>query len=370
MQLTCASAAFRRAVEMACRAVSSRSALPSLGTLLLEAQPGLLRFTATDLEIAIRTEIAAEVDREVAAAVPARLLAELCPHLEADSVRLGFHREPRTLSLSCGPLDTSLRHFDADEFPPGPVPDGGPSLVIAARELVDVINDVQGAASTDEARPVMTGVLLRAAGGRLTLTASNGYCLAESWLALPAAEALAVEAIVPARALAELVRALRGASGEVQLSVAQAGHQAFFSAEGLRLSSNLIEGTYPNYGTVIPTRASSTVTMAAAELAGGLRAVSVVARDAAGMVIIAAGPEGLRLESSASEVGESSTVIPALLQGSPLRIAFNGRYLLDALATVTGRVELSFDGPLSPAVVRRPGRTDFLHLVMPLRHAA
>jgi DNA polymerase-3 subunit beta len=350
--------------------VSSRSALPALGTVLLEAGPDRLRFTATDLEIAIRTEIAAEVDEEVAAAVPARLLAELCPHLEAESVQLGFHAERRTLSLSCGALDTSLRHLEADEFPPGPVPDGGPSLVIPARELVDVIGDVLGAASTDEARPVMTGVLMRAAGGRLTLTASNRYCLAERWLALSAADDIALDAIVPGRALAELVRALRATSGDVHLSLARAGHQAFFSADGLRLNSGLIEGTYPNYGTVIPTRASSTVTMAAADLARGLRAVSVVARDAAGMVVVAAGPEGLRLEGSASDVGESSTVLPALLEGSPLRIAFNGRYLVDALATVSGEVELSFDGPLSPAVVRRPGRSDFLHLVMPLRHAA
>jgi DNA polymerase-3 subunit beta len=370
MQLTCAGAAFRRAVEMAYRAVSSRAALPALGTVLLQAEPGRLTFTATDLEITIRTEIAAEVDEEVAAAVPARLLAELCPHLQAERVRLTFNPERRTLSLSCGALDTSLRHFDADEFPPGPVPDGGPSLVIPAQELVEIISDVLGAASTDEARPVMTGVLVRAARGRLTLTASNGYCLAERWAALPTSDAAALDAIVPARALAELVRALRAASAEVQLSVAQAGHQAFFTAEGLRLSSSLIEGTYPNYGTVIPTRASTTVTMAASDLASGLRAVSVVARDAAGMVVVAAGREGLRLESSASQVGESFTVLPALLEGTPLRIAFNGRYLVDALATVTGDVELSFDGPLSPAVVRRPGRTDFLHLVMPLRHAA
>jgi DNA polymerase-3 subunit beta len=102
---------------------------------LLQAEPGRLTFTATDLEITIRTEIAAEVDEEVAAAVPARLLAELCPHLQAERVRLTFNPERRTLSLSCGALDTSLRHFDADEFPPGPVPMVDPAWSFLRRSL-------------------------------------------------------------------------------------------------------------------------------------------------------------------------------------------------------------------------------------------
>jgi DNA polymerase-3 subunit beta len=366
--IVCESAAFRRAVETAARAVSSRSTLPALGTMLLQAEAGRLSFAATDLEIGIRTEIAAEGDAEVAAAVPARLLDELCPHLEGGPLELGFDPGGRTLALRCGQLVTSLRHLDAEEFPPGPVPEGEPSLVLPAEDLLDAIADVHGAASTDDARPVLTGVLVRAEEGRLTLAATNGYRLAQRWLAVPPSSGGELRAIVPARALAELSRALRGAAGEVGLS---ASRSTFFAcAPALRLSSSLIEGTYPNYAQVIPTRASTTVTAAASELVGGLRAVAVVARDAAGMVILAAQPDGLHLEASATDVGEASTMIPARLDGSPIRIAFNGRNLIDALSTISGEAELSLDGPLSPLVVRRPNRDDFLHLVMPLRYPA
>jgi DNA polymerase-3 subunit beta len=226
------------------------------------------------------------------------------------------------------------------------------------------------AASTDEARPVLTGELLHIDGQRLVLVATDGHRLAERRLAASAADGIEARLIVPARALAELPRALRGESGDVEMLISKARNQVFFRAGRSEVTSRLIDGQYPNYAQVIPSKSSTVVRVPTSELTQTVRAVSLFARDSANVIRIRAQAGSIVLSAMTNEVGDSRAELEAEVEGSEIQIAFNARYVLDALAVVEcDRVELRFDGPLSPGLIKMPGSDDYLYVIMPVRVA-
>jgi DNA polymerase III subunit beta len=226
------------------------------------------------------------------------------------------------------------------------------------------------AASTDEARPVLTGVLVHVQGGGLTFAATDGHRLAVSKLSASGAGELEASLIVPARALAELSRVLKGEPGRVEVIISKARNQIFFKAGSSELTSRLIDGKYPNYAQVIPSKSSTTVKVSTAELTQTVRAVSLFARDSANVIRVKAQAGSLVLSATTNEVGDSRAEMAADVDGSDIQIAFNARYVLDALGVIgEDQVELLFDGPLSPGLLRPPGKDHYLYVIMPVRVA-
>jgi DNA polymerase III subunit beta len=226
------------------------------------------------------------------------------------------------------------------------------------------------AASTDEARPVLTGVLVQVQGGSLTLAATDGHRLAVRKLAAAAPSDLEAGLIVPARALAELSRVLKGEPGKVEVIISKARNQVFFRAGSSELTSRLIDGKYPNYAQVIPSKSSTVVRVPTSEFTQTVRAVSLFARDSANVIRVKAQSGALTLSAMTNEVGDSKADINANVDGSDIQIAFNARYVLDALGVIgEDEVELLFDGPLSPGLMRPPGKDHYLYVIMPVRVA-
>ena len=175
---------------------------------------------------------------------------------------------------------------------------------------------------------------------------------------------------MPARALAELPRAFRGEAGDVEVLVSKARNQVFFRAGTSEVTSRLIDGVYPNYSQVIPSKSSTVVKLPTAELMQTVRAVSLFARDSANVIRLRAQPGTLVLSATTNEVGDSRAELDADVDGSEIQIAFNARYVLDALAVVEDElVELRFDGPLSPGLIKPPNTDDYLYVIMPVRVA-
>ena len=232
------------------------------------------------------------------------------------------------------------------------------------------VEQTQMAASTDEARPVLTGVLVQVQGGSLTLAATDGHRLAVRKLAAAGSTDLEASLIVPARALAELSRVLKGEPGRVEVIISKARNQVFFRAGSSELTSRLIDGKYPNYSQVIPSKSSTTVRVSTAELTQTVRAVSLFARDSANVIRLKAQAGALTLSATTNEVGDSKAEMAANVDGSDIQIAFNARYVLDALGVIgEDEVELLFDGPLSPGLMRPPGKEHYLYVIMPVRVA-
>ena len=380
MKLTCSPGTLSQALQVVSRAISTRTTLPILNNILLETTGDGLALTATNLEVGIRKIVPAEISDEGSTTAPARLLTDFVSTLPDEPLEITLDSTTQTLSLRCARFDTHVKCIEAEEFPPGPKPDEGDRLEIPLDELLTAVEQTQMAASTDEARPVLTGVLLHiepeaaakaaAAAGGQTLAATDGHRLAVRRLEASGSNGLDARLIVPARALGELARAFRGESGNVELIVSKARNQVFFRAGTSEVTSRLIDGTYPNYSQVIPSKSSTRIRVPTAELTQTVRAVSLFARDSANVIRLRAQGSTLVLSATTNEVGDSKAEVNAKVDGSEIQIAFNARYILDALSVLgSDEVELQFDGPLSPGLIRTPESDDYLYVIMPIRVA-
>jgi DNA polymerase-3 subunit beta len=371
LKVTCEPSNLSQALQTVSRAISARSTLPILNNVLLETTAEGLALTATNLEIGIRKVVPAEVAEEGSTTAPARLLTDFVGTLTAKSLEMALDVQTQTLAVRSGRFDTHIKCIEAEEFPPGPSPDEGARFRIPLDALLRAIEQTQMAASSDEARPVLTGELLNIAGPQVSMVATDGYRLAEHKLTLlEAPQDLDERLIVPARALGELPRAFRGAAPEVEVVVSAARNQIFFRAGEAEVTSRLIDGTFPNYAQVIPSKSSTVVLLPTAELAQTVRAVALFARDLANVIRFRVAPGSLVLSAMTNEVGDSRAELPAEVEGSEIQIAYNARYVLDALGVMdTEQVELRFDGPLSPGVIKAPGSEDYRYIIMPVRVA-
>src|SRR6266851_3612389 len=325
MKVTCRPSVLGQALQVVSRAISSRTTLPILNNILIETTPEGLALSATNLEIGIRKLVPAEVAMEGSTTAPARLLTDFVGTLPDEDLEMTLDGATQSLSLRCARFDTHIKCIEAEEFPPGPRPDEGDRLQVPLDELIKAVEQTQMAASTDEARPVLTGVL---------------------------------------------VQLQQGKPSQVDIIISKARNQIFFKAGNSELTSRLIDGKYPNYSQVIPSKSSTKVRLATSELTQTVRAVSLFARDSANVIRVKAHSGAVVLSATTNEVGDSKAEMPADVEGSEIQIAFNARYVLDALAVIgEDQVELLFDGPLSPGLIRPPGKEHYLYVIMPVRVA-
>jgi DNA polymerase-3 subunit beta len=372
MRLICDSTDLASALAVVMRAAASRTSLPVLGMVLLETTDGGLRLTATNLELAIRRTLPAEVAEEGAVAVPGRLLAEFTGALPREEVRLALEEPGSRLVLRSDSFSTEINGVPGDEFPPISAGDAGDLLRLPAPLLLGAVTDTLVAASTDEARPVLTGVRLETAAGRLTLQASDGHRLAVRGVDVDTATVpLATGGItLPARALAEAVRLFRAVDGDLDLTVSATGNQVVLRAPGVELASRVIDGAYPNLRRLVPDASGTRITVPASELGARLRALTPFAETSANVVRLDVTPRSILLSAATVDVGSARTELEAGVEGPETSVAFNARYLLDCPALGTDeRVELHLNGPLGAFSVRRVGRDDYVYLFMPIRYS-
>ncbi|MDB5113519.1 MAG: Beta sliding clamp [Chloroflexi bacterium] len=369
MKCTVSPTAVAAALSLVSRAVSPRSTLPILSNVLLETTADGLRLTATNLDLTITTTVPAEVVREGRVTVPARLVTEYVASLAEAPCTLELDPATQVLRIACGIHRTNIHGIDAVEFPPLPARDAEAAVTLDAQTLEAAIGQTAVAASTDEARPVLTGVLLQLEGEGVTLAATDGHRLAVRKLSRQGdGEAPATSVIVPARHLGEVARAITAARPTVEVTLSASRNHIFFTMRDVEVSSRLIEGAYPNYAQVIPASQSTTVTLPAATLLRETRTASILAKDAANVVRLATGEGTLTLHAQTAEVGDDEAPLAATVTGEGVQIAFNARYVLDALGVIDSEeVALGFNGPLSPGVIRPVGRDDYLYIVMPVR---
>ena len=358
-----------RGLQVVTRAVSSRSTLPVLGNVLLRTEDGGLKLTATNLEIGMTYWVAGRIDVDGAVTVPARLISDIVNQLPAGE-RVDLDLEGgTTLRIRAGRYQTHLRGIDAEEFPVIPSAGERPTTRISQRALRKALSEVIFAAASDEARPILTGVLTRFVGDQVTLAAADNYRIAVKTLpSLDPVEETSV--VVPARSYAELVRVLGDTDDAVEIMLAQSKSQILFHLEGVDLVSRLIDGQFPNYQQVLPTSYSTRAVVEREELLKAVRLSALIASSAANVV-------KLRLEgngsgavaiSAAADIGDTEGEVEAGLEGEGVTVAFNARYLQEALQNVDAdQLALEFTGPLSPGVVRPIGDEDYVHVIMPVR---
>jgi DNA polymerase-3 subunit beta len=358
-----------RGLSVVSRAVSTRSTLPVLANVLLRTEDAGLKLTATNLEIGITYWVPGRIETDGATTVPARLLTDLVGSLPAaERVDLEL-KTADTLQLRCGPFETHIKGIDADEFPAIQTAGERPTTRINQGILRRALEETVFAAATDEARPILTGVLARFEGDKVTFAAADNYRIAVKTISTldPVPE---TSVVIPARALNEVVRILGDVDDPVEVILAQARNQVLFHLEGVDLVSRLIDGQFPNYRQVLPAAHSTRAEVDRSELLKAVRPAALIASSSANIVKLAVGvgDDGGVTVSANAEVGDYEGRVESSVEGDGTTIAFNARYLNDVLTNVEAeRFAIELNGPLSPGVFKPLGDDDYVHVVMPVR---
>jgi DNA polymerase III subunit beta len=346
------------------RAVSARAVLQALSGILITAE-GEVRLRATDMEVGLEVGLEAEVEGSGAIVLPGRLLVEVARSLPDGPVRLALREAERDIELSAGSSRFHLRTLPADDFPRFPESEGEP-VDLPAAPLRGTINRVARAASRDEARPVLTGVLVTVEGDEMTMVATDSYRLAVKATKLEAPVPERLQANVPARALRELAR-LIDAGGAESVSVWLTRNQAIFRVAQISLSSRLIDGQFPNHQQLLPESYEHEVKLPRAELLEVTRRVSQLAQRNAALRLSFSEGE-LVVSAETPDLGDAREALPAPYSGELLEIGFNPEFIRDGLESIdSDEVIFKLISPLRPGLLEPSGGDHFSYLVMPIR---
>jgi DNA polymerase III subunit beta len=347
--------------------------LPVLANILLEAEGSRLKLAATNLQMSITMWIGAKVDEPGSITLPAKTLGELVNNLSRERVDLTLEQATNTVMVRCGTTKSNIKGLDADEFPPITHGDDV-DLSIPARALREMINHVAFAAAKEEVRPILTGVYTLIDGDQVTMAATDGYRLAVRYARLETPFGKKTEVVIPAKTLQEVARIISDDDEEVGISLPSKRDIVTFHLPNIDVSCQVLEGRFPDFKAIIPRGYITSTTMYTDDLLRKCKAAEVFSRDNSnsGRLYVKpprmAGDAGeVIIAGKSAERGDTDGVIDAHVEGEPLEISFNIKYLIEVLNVVgSERVQFQSNGAENPAVIRIEGREDFLHVIMPM----
>lgn len=366
MHITITQENLHRGLATVGRVVGNRVSLPVLANVLLRTDSGRLKIMATDLEIGVTTTIGAKVDKEGAITVPSRTLLEFSSAIAGGTVTLAT--SGTTLSVAGQGMKATLHGIDAEEFPLIPTVDMKRSFSVPGPEFLQALRQVVIAVAPDDTRPVLAGVLLRCQGKRLVCVATDSYRLAEKVITLDQAVDTDQEAIIPARAINELIRALSANTAD-QVVIAVQDNQILFAFAETELVSRIIDGKYPDYEKIIPSTTTSTARLKSDQFKTVLKTAAIFAREAAYTVKMQFGPTPEVIIAAVAEaVGDAEVRLPAEIDGEEAHMSFNVRYISDCLGVMnTDEVEFTLSGALLPGLIRAVDDDSYRYIIMPLK---
>lgn len=353
---------FLNGLQQVQHVVSTRTTLPILSNVLIEAKEGELVLTTNDLDMGVSARVAATVSTPGATTLPARRLVNIAKELPAAEVDIEVDTEHVT-SLNCGPSYFKILGLTNEEFPNLPNFENAKEFKISQKLLKDGLRKTSYAISTDETRYVLNGVYFSFENNTLTLVATDGRRLAMVDFELEFPKSLETSVILPTKAVNEIQRLL-GDNGEVTISIAE--NQIAFRMDKLVLTSRLIEGNYPNYRQVIPDRTVDRITLERESFLESVHRVSLLTSDKSHSIKLSFGDNKIDIVANSPDVGEARESLNVLYKGNEFSIAFNPEFLMAPLRNLdTDEVFLHLIDEMSPGVLKI--NSSFLYVLMPMR---
>ncbi len=361
-----------KSLNIVTKAVDNSPPLPVLANVLLETEDSRLKISATNLEMSITSWIGAKVEQSGSITLPARTFSELVNSLSRERVDLRLDAATHTVELRCGVQKSNIRGIDADEFPPINHNEEA-TLHIQGDSLRQMILQTAFAAAREQNRPILTGVYLSLAGSEITMAAADGYRLAVRTAAVAEEFSEKQEIVIPARAMTEVARIIED-DQEVGLSLAAQRNSITFFAPNVMVSSQLLEGRFPDFAAIIPRSFSTSTVMYTNDLLIVCQRAEIFARDNANSANLhvkpaqnPGEPAEVLIVGKSAERGDSEGMLDATAEGEPLDISFNIKYLIDVLRVIKEeRVSFHSNGPENPGVLKPENRDDFVHVIMPM----
>src|SRR6476620_1079404 len=362
LTITCSKDELVSALGVVSRAVSARTSVQIRSGILLEAQGSELRLAATDMELSLRANVPAQIEGDGAIVLPGKTFVDIARLLPADDVAIEHKPTESVVHVTSGTASYTLHTYSPEDFPRLPELDAVQTFSVDRESLLETIHRVARAASRDESRPVLTGILVSFTGGKIVMAATDSYRLAVKETEL-GGNAPELEAIVPSRARQELAR-IANAGDTVEVGVHE--NQVLFSTEGAWLTTRRIDGQFPNYRQLLPEAFEHELTIPRVALLEVVRRASVMIQRATPLQLRFAEGE-LTVIARTHEVGESKESMPVGFSGETLEIGFNADFLRDGLESMDGDdVRFKLISPLRPAVLQGESN-DSTYLVMPIR---
>jgi DNA polymerase-3 subunit beta len=335
---------------------------------------GRLRLSATNLELGITCWIGAKIENEGSTTIPSRTFSDLVGTLPKGPVEIDLTEQTQTLNVKSGSSNTDIKCIDAQEFPPMPVPDMNGSVKLSVKQFKEIVRQVAFASSSDDARPVLTGVLVLAEGNKLTMAAADGFRLSVRSVELKDTVESPVQAIIPARALHELSRIAGDSNETVTMIIPPGRAQVVFRLDDVELVSQLIEGNFPEYQQIIPGSHTTRTIISTDAFLKACKQAEIFAREGthiASLNVMVGDEEDVStvvISAHSEETGSSEVMVDATVDGQSILIAFNVRFLREVLDVIsTPNVILETSAAAAPGVIRPASDdTDFLHVIMPM----
>ena len=365
---------FSKALSVTSRFVSVKAQLPVLSNVMLSAKKNKLLISATNLELSISISIGAKVKKEGELTIPARVITDLVGNLNPGPIDLNSEKEH--LKISSSNFSSILSGMNSSDFPSVPQEISSKAVSFPKDDFLKSLSSTLFAASSDETRPVLTGVLFifqssQETKNKLTLVATDGFRLSRKKMSLNSKVNLSNkdQLILPKNSLSELLR-LSSEEEDLKFSFNEGDSQIIFGVGDSVLSSRIIDGEFPDFERIIPKETSCNLVLDKEEFLRGVKLASVFARDAANVVKITVNKDTLGISAESSQSGSQEMKVDAKIEGTSknLKIAFNYRFLEDFLNSVEGEdVQIELGGSNSPGVFTNPKDPDYLHLIMPVR---
>lgn len=355
------------ALQHLSRFTASKAQLPILANILFTTDSGRLKLSATNLDLGINYWLGAKIDAEGTFTLPARDLTEYVSYLPLG--RLDFNLDDKSLlHLTSAKTQSSFTTTPPADFPTIPSLNPKTAFDIDLSLISQAIEQVVFAAATDDSRPVLTAVLCRFSANSLSLVATDGFRLSlkEIKPKLPL-KIKDLTYLIPARTLSEVVKLSRNLK-IITLGPTSDDHQIVFVLDDIELVSRLLEGDFPDYQRIIPEGHATRLTLDREEFAQSIKIASVFAKESANVVRFKIKKGSLELSANAPQIGQNQVTLESKLEGEPLEIAFNYKFVTDFLNIVQGKeITLKLNEPLTPGLFSDSSDPSFTHIIMPVR---
>jgi len=381
MKVICTQENFKKAIYSTERVVGKQITLPILENILLETEGGMLKISATNLEIGVFLKVGAKVEKEGKITVPAKLLSSFVNNLAADST-VSLVVENQSLKVSSGSVEATMKGLLAQDFPIIPEMEGSFLFSLPAQEIKEIISRIIPCASLDSSRPELSGINMLLFENEINLAATDSFRLAESIIAMKKENENEYNIfreknnslIIPANTLTEVLRVINPETKEVKVSIEES--QIFFQVDNVRIVSRLINGKYPEYKQIIPKQFLTKVIFLKEELLRAVKIAGIFAKNKTGEVKFEIDPESseVRIYSKAEDVGENKTTLQSETTGPKQEIIFNPRYIVDGVQAIsTSKIALLMNDNSSPAVLRMIENKNnkeiknYTYIIMPIK---
>lgn len=370
MKIQISTDTLQRKLSFLNHAVSTKSQLPILQNILLEATGKTLKLSSTDLEIGIETVCHSEVSEEGGITVPTKQFTELIHSLPIETISL--ETKDTSLIVSSKKTKSTFQTISSDEFPKLYEEKGVLLTTLQTERIAHDISSVVFAASLDTTKPALSGILVKQEKEGFLLVATDGYRLslkrhAVTTTVTPEGNNEDPTLIIPAKILKELL-SIKEEAKEIRMFITKGSNQVMFESGETLLIGRLIEAVYPNYEKIIPLDFSAKVSFNREELLKAVKICSIFARYSANIIKLSIQKTAIAVSSQGGAIGENTVTIDAKLSGEENEIAFNGKYLLDVLSNIRAdNLVFEMTGPLNPGVFKIENDESFLHLIMPIR---